>query len=163
MGFLSFYINYDYYDEAKAFGKGVVHYYLVGIADPMQAKRIAKAIDAQFENSMNETRTQTESGLAQNNLKQIGDINFIVNAIVGAVLFTLLFLTANTMMQSVRERIPELAVLKTLGFSDRTVLALVLIESLALCLIAALLGLAFARIAFLFIGATFGILSMPPL
>ena len=113
-----------------------------------RAGAIAKAIDAQFANSPNETRTQTESGLAQMQLKQVGDINFIVTAIVGAVLFTLLFLTANTMMQSVRERTPELAVLKTLGFSDGKVLALVLTEAFALCTFAALVGLALASLAF---------------
>jgi putative ABC transport system permease protein len=160
-GFPSFYINYDYYDEAKAFGNGVVHYYLVGIADPRQATQVAKAIDAQFENSSNETRTQTESGLAQTQLKQIGDINFIVNAIVGAVLFTLLFLTANTMMQSVRERIPELAVLKTLGFSDAKVLTLVLIEAVLLCTLAALIGLGGATLIFPLLKALVGDLPMP--
>jgi putative ABC transport system permease protein len=160
-GFPSFYINYDYYDEAKAFGQGVVHYYLVGIADATQATQVSKAIDAQFENSSNETRTQTESGLAQTQMKQIGDINFIVNAIVGAVLFTLLFLTANTMMQSVRERIPELAVLKTLGFSDTKVLALVLIESFLLCLFAAAIGLALAAFVFPMLKALLGDLPMP--
>jgi putative ABC transport system permease protein len=75
-------------------------------------------------------------------LKQYGDIGFVLRAILGAVFFTLLFLTGNTMMQSVRERIPELAVLKTLGFSDLKVLSLVLGEALLLCVIAALIGLA---------------------
>jgi putative ABC transport system permease protein len=110
---------------------------------------------------MNETRTQTESGLAQQNLKQIGDINFIVNAIVGAVLFTLLFLTANTMMQSVRERTPELAVLKTLGFSDGKVLALVLVEAFLLCVFAALIGLGVATMLFPSLKALIGDLPMP--
>jgi len=156
-----FYINYDYYDEAKAFGHGVVHYYIIGIDDPRNATRVAKAIDTQFENSMNETRTQTESQLAQMQLKQIGDINFIVNSIVGAVLFTLLFLTANTMMQSVRERIPELAVLKTLGFSDGKVLTLVLVEAGALCIVAALIGLAVAAVTFPLLKVILGNLPMP--
>jgi putative ABC transport system permease protein len=160
-GFPSFYINYDYYDEAKSFGQGVVHYYLVGIADATQATRVAKEIDAQFENSSNETRTQTESGLAQTQIKQIGDINFIVNAIVGAVLFTLLFLTANTMMQSVRERIPELAVLKTLGYSDGKVLTFVLIEAFLLCIFAALIGLGIAALIFPMLRALLGDLPMP--
>jgi putative ABC transport system permease protein len=162
-GFPSFYINYDYYDEAKAFGQGVVHYYLVSVGDPMKATQISKAIDAQFENSSNETRTQTESGFAQTNLKQIGDINFIVNAIVGAVLFTLLFLTANTMMQSVRERIPELAVLKTLGYSDTKVLTLVLVEAFMLCIFAALIGLGFAALAFPALKPLLGDLPLPPI
>jgi putative ABC transport system permease protein len=160
-GFPSFYINYDYYDEAKAFGKGVVHYYLESIKDPRQATQVAKAIDALFENSMSETRTQTESQFQQMQMKQIGDINFIVNAIVGAVLFTLLFLTANTMMQSVNERIPELAVLKTVGYSDGKVLGLVLAEAFALCLFAALIGLAVAAGLFPALKAVIGNLPMP--
>jgi putative ABC transport system permease protein len=122
---------------------------------------VARAIDGQFENSMNETRTQTESALAQMQMKQIGDINFIVNAIVGAVLFTLLFLTANTMMQSVRERIPELAVLKTLGFSDDKVLGLVLTEAVLLCIFAALSGLAIATLIFPMLRPILGDLPMP--
>jgi putative ABC transport system permease protein len=161
VGFPAFYMNFEYYDEAKSFGNGVVHYYLVGIADPRQSTQVAKAIDAQFENSPNETRTQTESGLAQMQLKQIGDINFIVTAIVGAVLFTLLFLTANTMMQSVRERTPELAVLKTLGFSDGKVLALVLTEAFVLCTFAALIGLTLASLAFPALEVIIGPRPMP--
>ncbi len=75
-------------------------------------------------------------------IKQFGDIGFVLRAILGAVFFTLLFLTGNTMMQSVRERIPELAVLKTLGFGDDTVLGLVIGESVLLCVSAAAIGLA---------------------
>lgn len=161
MGFPSFYINYDYYDEAKAFGQGTVHFYLASIDDPMRATQIGKAIDAQFENSMGETRTDTQSGFAQRSLEQIGDINFIVNAIVGAVLFTLLFLTANTMMQSVRERTPELAVLKTLGYSDGKVLVLVLTEAFLLCTFAALLGLGAAAAIFPQLRDIMGDLPMP--
>jgi putative ABC transport system permease protein len=162
-GFPSFYLNQSYFKEASAFGGDTVHYYLVGIQDPRQATRISKEIDALFENSSNETRTQTESALAQMQLKQIGDINFIANAIVGAVLFTLLFLTANTMMQSVSERTAELAVLKTLGFSDGKVLTLVLIEALLLCVFAAAVGLGLASLAFTsgLLRQVFGDFTMP--
>jgi putative ABC transport system permease protein len=160
-GFPGFYINHSFFQEAAAFGNGVVHYYLVGLNDPKQATQVAKTIDAMFANSSNETRTQTESELAQMQLKQLGDINFIVNAIVGAVLFTLLFLTANTMMQSVRERTSELAVLKTLGFSDAKVLILVLIEALLLCLFAAFAGLALASMVFPVLKPIFGNFKMP--
>lgn len=147
-GFPTFYLNYSYFDEARSFGTGDVHYYIVSVQDPTQADRISRDIDAMFENSTVETRTQTESALTQAALKQLGDINFIANAIVGAVLFTLLFLTANTMMQSVRERTSELAVLKTLGYSDGKVLTLVLVEALILCLFAALLGIGLAALVF---------------
>lgn len=162
-GFPSFYLNYSYFDAASSFGGGIVHYYLVGMTDPRLAASVSNAIDSQFANSTNETRTQTESALAQTQLKQLGDINFIANAIVGAVLFTLLFVTANTMMQSVRERTSELAVLKTLGFSDSKVLTLVLIEALLLCVFAAMLGLALAYAVFMSpaLRKLFGNFSMP--
>ena len=162
-GFPGFYLNYSYFDEARSFGQGSVHYYLVAVQDPTQAQRIAKEIDALFANSSVETRTQTESALAQSQLKQLGDINFIANSIVGAVLFTLLFLTANTMMQSVRERTSELAVLKTLGYSDGKVLTLVLVESLLLCLFAAAIGIGLAALVFQSpaLQKLFGNFSMP--
>jgi putative ABC transport system permease protein len=161
MGFPSFYFNYSYYEESAAFGAGSVHFYLASIEDPLQGTQISRAIDGLFENSMAETRTDTESGFAQRSLEQIGDINFIVNAIVGAVLFTLLFLTANTMMQSVRERISELAVLKTLGYSDGKVLALVLVEAFLLCVFAALIGIGLAAAVFPMLRAIMGDLPMP--
>jgi putative ABC transport system permease protein len=160
-GFPSFYINFDYFDEARAFGNGVIHYYILSLDDPRRGDEVGKAIDALFANSSNETKTQSEQAWAQSQIKQVADINFIVNSIVGAVLFTLLFLTANTMMQSVRERIPELAVLKTLGFSDSKVLVLVLLESVALCVFASLLGLGLARMAFGGLTALFGDVSLP--
>ncbi len=162
-GFPSFYLNHDYFKEASAFGGYVVHYFLVGIEDPREATRVSNAIDALFANSSNETRTQTESALMQMQLKQVGDINFILNAIVGAVLFTLLFLTANTMMQSVRERTSELAVLKTFGYSDQKVLTLVLVEALLLCVFAAGVGLALATAVFFspIVRGFFGAIPMP--
>jgi putative ABC transport system permease protein len=79
------------------------------------------------------------------------------------VMFTLLFLTANTMMQSVRERIPELAVLKTLGFTGGTVSTLVLAESLMLCLFAAAVGLALSAGAIRIVGAVLGPATLVPI
>src|ERR1700733_1653679 len=135
----AFWINYDYWDEARKFDNHRIHQYIIQIDDPKKAAVISAQIDKLSENSPQKTRTQTENAALQSQLKQLADINFIANAIVGAVMFTLLFLTANTMMQSVRERIPELAVLRTLGFSGGAVCALVLAESLLLCLIAAII------------------------
>jgi len=156
-----FYINFEYFDEARRFGNGGVHYFIIGIDDPRRADAVTKEIDALFENSNNETKTQTEQAFAASQLKQMGDINFIVNSIVGAVLFTLLFLTGNTMMQSMRERIPELAILKTLGFTDGEVSTMVLLESVLLCVFSALVGLGLASIGFLGLRAVFGPISMP--
>ena len=143
-----FLLNYEYFDESRTFGKGMVGWYAMSIKDPTQSTAISAAIDKLFANSPNETKTQNEKEFAQAQIKQLGDIGFMVNAIIGAVMFTLLFLTGNTMMQSVRERIPELAVLKTVGFTDGAVTTLVLAESILLCLFAALLGLGLASIIF---------------
>ncbi|MEC9357182.1 MAG: ABC transporter permease [Pseudomonadota bacterium] len=143
-----FFFNYEYFEEARAFAKGTVGWYFLKVSDPTRAAEVANAIDARFANSASETKTQSEKEFQQSFIKQFGDINFIVNAILGAVFFTLLFLTGNTMMQSVRERIPELAVLKTLGFSDGKVVSFVVAEALMLCLLAALIGLGFSALAF---------------
>lgn len=156
------FFNYSYFDEARSFGAGTVGWWAVSVKDPNQSAQIGAAIDKLFANSPDETKSQSEKEFTQSFLKQYGDINFIVKAILGAVFFTLLFLTGNTMMQSVRERIPELAVLKTLGFSDAKVTALVLAESLLLCLIAAALGLACADLLFPMLKNTIGLVSLPP-
>lgn len=137
-------INYDYFDEARAAANGTVTLYFVKIHDSARSAEIAERIDALFANSTSETQTQSEKDWLRSQIAQIGDIGFFVNAIIGAVMFALLFVTGNTMMQSVRERTPELAVLKTYGFSDLGVLGLVLAESLTLCTVAAALGVGIA-------------------
>lgn len=157
----AFWINYDYWDEARKFDKHKVHQFIVQIDDPRQGAAISAQIDKLSENSADETRTQSENAALQSQLKQLADINFITNSIVGAVMFTLLFLTANTMMQSVRERIPELAVLKTLGFTGGKVSVLVLIESLMLCLFAAVVGLILSAGAMKAVGAVLGPTRLP--
>ncbi len=138
------FINYDYFDEANQFGKGRVNFYILKLADGARAEAVSKTIDALFENSPDETKTQTEKDFNLGFVKQIGDIGLIVRWILFAVFFTLLLVVGNTMAQSVRERVPELAVLKTLGFSDRSVLGLVFAEASALCLFGGLLGLVLA-------------------
>jgi putative ABC transport system permease protein len=125
-------INVAYFDEARQFGKGKTGWYIVRIADAEQAKPIAAEIDRLFMNSPDETKTAPEKEFALGFAKQIGDIGAVVTRILLAVFFTILILTGNTMAQSIRERVPELAILKTLGFSDGTVTALVLGEALLL-------------------------------
>jgi putative ABC transport system permease protein len=158
----AFYFNYKYFDEARVFSKGTVGWYIVHLTDVTKGAEVAAAIDAMFANSPDETKTQNEKENTQSFLRQFGDINFMVSAIIGAVFFALLFLTGNTMMQSIRERIPEFAVLKTLGFSDAGVLALVLGESLLLCLSAAIVGLGLAFLAFPSMKGVIGVASLPP-
>jgi putative ABC transport system permease protein len=133
--------QYDYFEEARAFGKGTVGWYILRVASGADPIQVANAIDLQFANSPNETKTSTEAAFAQSFMKQYGNIALIVTLILGAVFFTLLLVSGNTMSQSVRERISELAVLKTLGFGDRTVLGIVLSESILIMLLGGLLGL----------------------
>ena len=133
--------QYDYFEEARAFAKGTVGWYVLRVANGADPVQVSKTIDLMFANSPNETKTSTEAAFAQSFMKQYGNIAMIVTLILGAVFFTLLLVSGNTMSQSVRERISELAVLKTLGFTDRSVLAIVLSESILIMLMGGLLGL----------------------
>ena len=133
--------QYDYFEESRAFGNGTVGWYILRVEPGEDPVQVANAIDMQFANSPNETETSTEAAFAQSFAKQFGNIALIVTLILGAVFFTLLLVSGNTMSQSVRERISELAVLKTLGFADRSVLGIVLSESILIMLMGGLLGL----------------------
>ncbi|HET8818676.1 MAG TPA: ABC transporter permease [Xanthomonadaceae bacterium] len=141
------YFRWDYFNEANDFVQDRVGWWMVTLDDPSRADAVAQAIDRLSENSDHETKTQSEQAFNQSFIKQFADIGMIVTAIVGAVFFTLLILTGNTMVQAVRERIPELAVLKTIGFTDRSILGLVLAESVLLLVIGGLLGLGLAAVA----------------
>jgi putative ABC transport system permease protein len=136
----------DYFDEARQAAKGRVGWYILKIDDARNADTISRQIDALFDNSESETKTQTEAAFAQGFIKQIGDISLIVTAILGAVFFTILVLTGNTMSQALRERIPEFGILKTLGFGNGQVLAFVLVEALLLTIIGGLIGLGLAKL-----------------
>ena len=141
-------INYNYVDEGRMTQKGTANLLIVRVANPLGAGEVSQAIDKIFANSPHETKTATEGQYVQDQLKQIGDIGFVVRAIMGAVFFALLLSVGTVMMQSVRERTPELAVLKTLGFSDGAVLGIVLSETVIFCLFASALGLGLAALLF---------------
>ena len=140
------YFRWDYFNESNDFVKDRVGWWMVKLADPDQADRVARAIDKLSENSDHETKTQTEQAFNQAFVKQFADIGMIVTSIMAAVFFTLVLLTGNTMAQAVRERIPELAVLKTIGFSNRSVLWLVLAESILLIGLGGAIGLGLASV-----------------
>jgi putative ABC transport system permease protein len=136
--------HYDYFDEAKDWGKGEIGWIIFTVADPERSGVIAKQVDEMFANSPAETRTSTEKAFVESFAKQFGDIGLIVSLVLTAVFFTMLLVSGNTMAQSVRERIPELAVLKTIGFGDVTMLVLVLAEALLIAGIGAVFGMAIA-------------------
>jgi putative ABC transport system permease protein len=128
-----------------------------------QADRVAKAVDAISANSDHETITQTEQAATASWMKQLADIGLIVGSIMGAVFFTLLLLSGNTMMQAIRERTAEIGVLKTLGFTDRGVLALVLAESVLLIVLGGIVGMGLAALVIPAVTAgSGGMLNLPP-
>jgi len=131
------FFRYDYFEEARVYSKGNVGWYTIRVKDPAQAAEIAKRVDQEFENSPAETKTETEGAFVQAFAKQVCDIALITASILGAVFFTILLVTGNTMAQTVRERTGEIGVLKAIGFSSVQVLVLILAES---CLIAVLGG-----------------------
>jgi putative ABC transport system permease protein len=134
-------INVAHFDEARQLGKGKTGWYIVRIADSEQAQTVAAEIDRVFANSPDETKSAPEKEFAIGFARQIGDIGALVTRILVAVFFTILILTGNTMAQAIRERIPELAILKTLGFSDGAVTGLVLAEAVMLLLLGGGLGM----------------------
>lgn len=157
----NFWINYDYFDEERTFGKGTVTFYTLRVESGDRAAAIGAQIDALFANSAYETLTQSERDFFNAQIERVGNIGFIVNSIIGAVLFALLFVTGNTMMQSIRERVPELAVLKTYGFSDLAVSSLVFAESALMCVTSAVVGLSVASVLFPTMFDAMGVAPIP--
>jgi putative ABC transport system permease protein len=139
-------INYEYLDANRASDRGTAEIFYVEIQDPDRAIATAAAIDRIFANSPHESRTRSQQERAEARAKQMGDVRLFTNAVMGAVLFTLIFLTGNTLRQSLQERSREFAVLKALGYSGNRVLALSFAEALVLLLPPAAVGLGVARL-----------------
>lgn len=159
-----FWFRADYLREkAPAWWRDLVGWYTVRIANPDEAPRVAKEIDAGFANSQWETKTQTEKSMAASFVKQMGNIELLVVTIGTVVFFTLLLITGNTMAIAVRERTPELAVLKAVGFGDLFVLSLVLAESLLVALLGGTLGIVGAKLITDWVGAAMSQGMLPPL
>lgn len=154
-------IHYDYFDEARLVGKGAVNHFNVAIDDPKQAVTVADAIDRRFANSSHATLTESLRELAQLQMQSVGDLDFLIRAIVSAVLTALFFATTTMLMQSIRERTPELAVLKTLGFANRALFLFILTEAAAVCIAAAAFGLTLALLAFPYASRFVPGISMP--
>jgi putative ABC transport system permease protein len=143
-----FFFHYDYLNESVrgTFMADQVGWYLIKVSNPAEADAIAKRVDSLFANSPAETKTATEKVFASNFAKQVGDIGAIVTAIAAVVILFILFVAGNAMAQSIRERTNELAILKTLGFTDGKVLGMVLLESLLVAVIGGGLGLLLASL-----------------
>jgi putative ABC transport system permease protein len=147
-----FWFQWDYFKERVPQSiQGEVGWYTLRMDNPDDAVRIAKTIDNSYLNSPFETKTETESAFAAGWVKQFGNIQLLIVTIGSVVFFTLLLVTGNTMAISIRERTSELAVLKAIGFTDRTILGFVLGESLVIALVGCV-GLLFAMLVVPVIG-----------
>jgi putative ABC transport system permease protein len=136
----SMFFHYKYLYEATGRGVGAGTY-TIEINDPDQAGAVSKAIDDLFANSDAQTRTETEKAFAAGFISMAGNLALLLNGIGLAVAFTILLVTANTMSMAVRERRTEIAVLKTLGFSSRQVMGLIVAEALLLGVLGGALGI----------------------
>jgi len=125
------FFNWKYLYESTGERVGVGTY-VIEIADPAQASALSRAVDALFDNSDAQTKTETEAAFRAGFVSLAGNLALLLNGIALAVMFTILLVTANTMSMAVRERRTEIAVLKTLGFPSSLVMALILTESIVL-------------------------------
>ena len=138
-----FLLRYDYFNESVAeWAKNEVGWIVARLNDGVDPQAVVDAIDRRFENSSDPTRSLSEDELSRQFASRIGDIGLIATLILAAVFFTMLLLTANVAALAFRERVPELAVMKALGFRDGTVAVVVLAEALTLCLAGAVGGVA---------------------
>ncbi len=136
--------NFGYLNESRLTERDTTQIFVLRIDSPANANTVVAAVDSASANSDHETRTQSEGDLFASQVQQIGDLDYIARSIIAAVFFALLFATGALMMQSTRERMPELAVLKTVGFSDRLVVGLIISEAVTFCVFSAGVGLALA-------------------
>ena len=161
----SIYFHYDYLDEARVQVKDMIGMVVIKVADPARSEAIARTVDALFANSSTETKTSTEKAFIQGFANQMGNIGALLTAVAAAVFFTMLLVTANTMGQSIRERINEIGVMKTLGFSGAGVTLLILAEAILVTAIGGAVGLGLAALAGKGLGAAmaqfFPVLGMP--
>jgi putative ABC transport system permease protein len=163
------YFHHEYLDESRGGGvpKGTIGWVVVRVQDPARSADLARTIDAMFANSSTETKTATEKAFIQGFANQMGNIGALLTWIAAAVFFTMLLVTANTMGQSIRERLNEIGVMKTLGYSNFSVTALVLGEALLVTALGGILGLVLAALLSTAIGNAiaqfFPVLGMPPI
>ncbi len=154
----NFFFHYDYLLERT--GRFVTPgWFILRLGDPSQAAAVSARIDEQFKNSRAPTKTETERAFQAGFVTMWGNVAFLVRAIGTAVFFAILLVAANTMMMAARERVHEVAVMKTLGFGDGLLSALVLVEAVLITGVGGLLGIAGARLLF---GATRALSSILP-
>lgn len=141
-----FHFHYDYLYE-RTNRQVTPGWFILQLDDPESAAEISQQVDAIFENSTAPTKTETEKAFQAGFVTMWGNISLLVEVIGTAVFFAILFVAANTMMMATRERVGEVAVMKTLGFQNGTLFGIVLAEAITICLVGAVVGLALARLS----------------
>jgi putative ABC transport system permease protein len=137
----SLYFNLDYLFESLPAGRRDFAGTFTILADnPDSVPRIAKAVDDSFSNATIQTRTESEQAFQLSFIAFLGNVKMFLLSICGAVTFTILLVSANTMAMSVRERVREVGVLKTLGFTNASILGIILGEAAFLSLIGGVIG-----------------------
>lgn len=149
--------RYDYINAARARDKDTVDAFIVRPNANVSSGQLSAQIDEFFANSSVPTKTQSEKQFLEAFLRQYADIGFIVNLVVSAAFFTMLLIVVNTMLFAVRERTFEVGVLKTLGFSGRRIMLLILAETIFIFAVGGTLGLALAKVATMLVGSEFGL------
>jgi putative ABC transport system permease protein len=140
------FFHHDYFDQLLG-DRGFTGLFWVRAESPAAAPRLMEQIDAEFANSDAETHTEAERDFQLGFVSMLGNVKALLTSISTVVVVTLLMVTAGTMSMAVRERVREVAILKTVGFTGRRILGLLLAESLALALIGGGLGCLGAALA----------------
>ncbi len=143
---MDFWVRYDYFNGSRVAGKDRASLFFVKVDDTRPTAEISRQIDEQSLNSANPSLTRTEKEWVQNQQRQIGDLQALVSAVSGSAFFTILFVTGGMIIQSIRERAPEFAILKAIGFGAPRLGRIVVLENLSLCVAATLTGLGLAAI-----------------
>ncbi len=154
------YFNLEYLGEQVSYVKDRATVFMLRVDSPSSVPRVGAAVDAMFHNSPDPTRTETEQTFRLDYIAMMGNVKVFILLIAGAVTFAIMLVTANTMAMSVRERTREVALLRTLGFTSRRILALFLSESLTAGVIGGLVGICWCAALVPLIGAARGV-GMP--
>jgi len=140
----SLYFNEKYVEEGVPFAKGVAGFYGILVDSPQHVDQVSHDVDAMFANAPEPTRTETEKAFGLSFLAMLGNVKAFILVIASASVFTILLVSGNTMAMSIRERTREVAVLKTMGFTRKVILALFVGESTVVGLIGGVCGTLFA-------------------
>jgi len=143
------FFHWKYVNEGMPQGrKDLVGIYWLKVASPSDAPTVSAAVDAIYENSPQPTKTETEKAFQAGFIQMMGNVSLLLTILGSAIVFAILLVTVNTMMMAARERTTEIAILKTLGFTDGLVLRIVAVEALILSLAGGVLGCGLAFLIF---------------